>query len=162
MAICQLGCLLCVHYYGHPILKWITGTWHIDGLVQERRNSIANARESRLSRTNPSIWNQARSTNNGRQNDVPVSYTFPHGADLSGLVQYGKPDIYGDFSFRDTGVVVVNDLTSVPRTPPQTRIIVWLSYGPVLKRYIKWNSCSLVQWYKQRILDSANFTFCEF
>ena len=29
---------------------------HIDGLVQERRNSIANALELRLSGTNPSIW----------------------------------------------------------------------------------------------------------
>ena len=29
---------------------------HIDGLVQERRNSIANALELRLSCTNPSIW----------------------------------------------------------------------------------------------------------
>ena len=28
---------------------------HIDGLVQERRNSIANALELRLSYTNPSI-----------------------------------------------------------------------------------------------------------
>ena len=30
--------------------------WHIDGLVQERRNSIANAPELRLSCTNPSIY----------------------------------------------------------------------------------------------------------
>ena len=29
---------------------------NIDGLVQERRNSIANALELRLSYTNPSIW----------------------------------------------------------------------------------------------------------
>ena len=29
---------------------------YIDGLVQERRNSIANALELRLSCTNPSIW----------------------------------------------------------------------------------------------------------
>ena len=29
---------------------------HFDGLVQERRHSIANALESRLSYTNPSIW----------------------------------------------------------------------------------------------------------
>ena len=49
--------------------RWIQipGTWkyalfnehHIDGLVQERRNSIANALELRLSCTNPSIcWNE--------------------------------------------------------------------------------------------------------
>ena len=31
-------------------------TFHIDGLVQERCNSIANALEVRLSCTNPSIW----------------------------------------------------------------------------------------------------------
>ena len=31
--------------------------WYIDWLVQERRNSIANAQELRLSCTNPSIWN---------------------------------------------------------------------------------------------------------
>ena len=29
---------------------------HIDGLMEERRNSIANALELRLSCTNPSIW----------------------------------------------------------------------------------------------------------
>ena len=29
---------------------------HIDGLVQERRNSIANALKLRLSCINPSIW----------------------------------------------------------------------------------------------------------
>ena len=29
---------------------------HIDGLMQERRNSIANALELRLSCTKPSIW----------------------------------------------------------------------------------------------------------
>ena len=29
---------------------------HVDGLAQERRNSIANALEFRLSCTNPSIW----------------------------------------------------------------------------------------------------------
>ena len=32
---------------------------HIDGLVQERRNSIANALELRLSCTNPSIWSNS-------------------------------------------------------------------------------------------------------
>ena len=35
-------------------------TWfysgHLDGLVQERRNCIANAMELRLSCTNPSVW----------------------------------------------------------------------------------------------------------
>ena len=33
-----------------------TNPLDIDGLVQERRNSIANALELRLSRINPSIW----------------------------------------------------------------------------------------------------------
>ena len=33
--------------------------FHIDGLVQERRNSTANALELRLSCTNPSIWYQS-------------------------------------------------------------------------------------------------------
>ena len=32
---------------------------YIDGLVQERRNSSANALELRLSYTNPSIWTQS-------------------------------------------------------------------------------------------------------
>ena len=45
--------------------KWKTSTWtcvdrvlkhHIDGLMQERRNSIANALELRLSFANSSIW----------------------------------------------------------------------------------------------------------
>ena len=38
---------------------WVGGMWrinHIDGLVQERRNSSALAMELRLSRTNPSIY----------------------------------------------------------------------------------------------------------
>ena len=34
----------------------ITSNSYIDGLVQERRNSIANALELRLSCTNPSIY----------------------------------------------------------------------------------------------------------
>ena len=34
---------------------WGRVGWHIDGLVQERRNSIANALELRLSCTNPSM-----------------------------------------------------------------------------------------------------------
>ena len=45
----------CGYWYGNTLkIIYI----HIDGLVQERRNSIANARELRLSCTNPSIcWN---------------------------------------------------------------------------------------------------------
>ena len=35
--------------------QWRQSSHHIDGLVQERRNSIANALELRLSCTNPSI-----------------------------------------------------------------------------------------------------------
>ena len=38
--------------------RYTTGA-NINGLVQERRNSIANALELRLSGTNPSIWNGA-------------------------------------------------------------------------------------------------------
>ena len=38
--------------HGLIVAKWR----HIDGLVQERRNSIANALELRLSCTNPLIW----------------------------------------------------------------------------------------------------------
>ena len=38
------------------IWKPDTGRFHIDGLVQERRNSIVNALELRLSATNPSIF----------------------------------------------------------------------------------------------------------
>ena len=34
------------------------GNWHIDGLVYERRNTIANTLELRLSWTNPSIFYQ--------------------------------------------------------------------------------------------------------
>ena len=40
-----------VYDYTHNILYL-----DIDGLVQERRNSIANAMELRLSCTNPSTW----------------------------------------------------------------------------------------------------------
>ena len=35
----------------------LSGKWHFDQLMQERRNSIANALDLRLSRTNPSIFN---------------------------------------------------------------------------------------------------------
>ena len=38
---------------------------HIDGLVHERRNSIANALELRLYCTNPSIW------------DMNIKITYP-------------------------------------------------------------------------------------
>ena len=46
---------------GVMVLQWISfnlisSQLHIDGLVQERRNSIANALELRLSCTNPSIY----------------------------------------------------------------------------------------------------------
>ena len=34
--------------------------WYIDGLVQERRNSIANAMELRLSCIDPSIWSKPK------------------------------------------------------------------------------------------------------
>ena len=37
-------------------MPWCSGDNNIDGLVQERRSSIANALELHLSCTNPSIW----------------------------------------------------------------------------------------------------------
>ena len=41
-----------------PILQELVSfVYYIDGLVQEKRNSIANALELHLSFTNPSIWN---------------------------------------------------------------------------------------------------------
>ena len=43
---------MCIQIWSHLYNK------HFDGLVQERRNSIANALELRLSRTNPSICKQ--------------------------------------------------------------------------------------------------------
>ena len=43
---------------------WVRSNWgHIDGLVQERHNSIANARELRLSCTNPLMWYMYQSIN---------------------------------------------------------------------------------------------------
>ena len=45
--------------YGITAISWSLGAIvykHIGGLVQERRNSIANALELRLSYTNPSIY----------------------------------------------------------------------------------------------------------
>ena len=41
-----------------PICRWVGA--YVDGLVQERRNSIANAVELRLSCINPSIWGLGR------------------------------------------------------------------------------------------------------
>ena len=40
---------------GFPLAA-LSMIWEIDGLMQERRNSIANALELHLSSTNPSIW----------------------------------------------------------------------------------------------------------
>ena len=46
-----------VHSARHPIIQFNRkAVGHFDGLVQERRNSIANALELRLSCTNPSIY----------------------------------------------------------------------------------------------------------
>ena len=60
--------IACIQYYV-AITEWVEETgssanktpfvssvWHIDGLVQGRRNSIANALELRLSYINPSVW----------------------------------------------------------------------------------------------------------
>ena len=41
--------------HGTQTRKEIHNTAHIDGLVQERRNTIANALQLRLSCTNPSV-----------------------------------------------------------------------------------------------------------
>ena len=48
--------------------------FHIDGLVQERHNSIANALEMRLSCTNPSIYTQA--IIRGREGIMKLLNTF--------------------------------------------------------------------------------------
>ena len=45
-----------VEDYLMKVLNWQNVWQHIDGLVQERRNSSASAMELRLSCTNPSIW----------------------------------------------------------------------------------------------------------
>ena len=50
--------VICYNFYTAeaPYKVWYQNMiLHIDGLVQERRNSIANALELRLSCTNPSI-----------------------------------------------------------------------------------------------------------
>ena len=52
---------------------------HIDGLVQERRNSIANALELRRSCTNPSTWSetiQKKTSPWGRLNIKMSSYQY--------------------------------------------------------------------------------------
>ena len=48
---------------------------HIDGLVQERRNSIADALESRLSCANPSINGLVQARHKSIA-DAPWSYVF--------------------------------------------------------------------------------------
>ena len=54
-----------------------------DDLAQERRNSIANALELRLSCTNPSIWSHERSKNCWKKIlDVAVSFAPPDGLAL--------------------------------------------------------------------------------
>ena len=52
-----------LYYYRYLWCQWLTPetmllviVYQFDGLVQERRNSIANALELRLSCTNPSNW----------------------------------------------------------------------------------------------------------
>ena len=54
MMIVMSVVLYLLHYLGSG---WFW--WHIDGLVQERHNSIANALELRLSYTNPLIYDVA-------------------------------------------------------------------------------------------------------
>ena len=53
---------------------------YFDGLVQERRNSIANALELRLSCTNPSIWlsSVTRGTVVPRGGRVPLTLCVPY------------------------------------------------------------------------------------
>ena len=48
-----LNVLIYIEFWSHSMPS--TRTWYINGLVQERHNSIANALELRLSCTNPSI-----------------------------------------------------------------------------------------------------------
>ena len=45
-----------LHGMWNTVIYWPIGLDYIDGLVQERRNSIVNALELRLSCTNPSIY----------------------------------------------------------------------------------------------------------
>ena len=57
----EIGDRLLQYYTSNLIaeMKTITDvniSWHIDGLMQERRNSIANALELNLSSTNPLIY----------------------------------------------------------------------------------------------------------
>ena len=54
MAWCQTGCDELLTERVTQATEWDSS--YIDGLVQERRNSIADAMELRLSCTNPSIW----------------------------------------------------------------------------------------------------------
>ena len=57
-AMQQMWDQMCRNFSSHASLSNLFGTnhaWYIDGLVHERRNSIANAMELRLSCTNPSI-----------------------------------------------------------------------------------------------------------
>ena len=66
-----------------PNLLSLVLIFHIDGLVQERRNSIANALELRLSCPNPSIWNLAYdiylSTHRGLVKHICVNELYHHG-----------------------------------------------------------------------------------
>ena len=47
---------------GHELRLWLFSIYHIDGLAQERHNSIANALQLRLSCSNPSILSLFEST----------------------------------------------------------------------------------------------------
>ena len=63
--VCFWGPPLCCNHHDQTIMALIVGLYYpynfdIDGLVQERCNSIANALELRLSCTNPSIWRICR------------------------------------------------------------------------------------------------------
>ena len=51
-----LNCGYTLHFYFYPVWYEQSNQHYVDGLVQERRNSIANALELRLSCTNPSMW----------------------------------------------------------------------------------------------------------
>ena len=49
---------------------------HIDGLVQERRNSIANTLELRLSCTNPSICGPGHRASNAESVSMPLQWRY--------------------------------------------------------------------------------------
>ena len=91
--------------------------WHIDGLVQERRNSIANALELRLSYTNPLICTI----------DLPAQHA---GIDLMILPQYRCSSFFRGAS--DMTALSFKPLMLYPGSPQARLHVVQIGYDTAI------------------------------